>query len=139
MCIRDRFEARLAALPEAPAAAAYQVRRGAASHAAAVDLLPLSAVTERLQRASARSSLRYAEHVRYLAMLKQAPQVVVDWSELIHVLLGCLLLGADVLEAPAFLPRGVLATLRDSCAGGPASGASKRVKSSSKLGSRRVK
>ncbi|CAK0875165.1 unnamed protein product, partial [Prorocentrum cordatum] len=94
----ERFEARLAALPEAPAAAAYQVRRGAASHAAAVDLLPLSAVTERLQRASARSSLRYAEHVRYLAMLKQAPQVVVDWSELIHVLLGCLLLGADVLE-----------------------------------------
>ncbi|CAK0837915.1 unnamed protein product, partial [Prorocentrum cordatum] len=111
-----RFEERLAALPEAPAAVAYQVRHGAASHAAAVDQLPLSGITERLRHGSPRSSLRYAKHVRYLSLLNRVPQAVVDWSETIHARLGSLLGGSDVLQAPALLPQSVLGALRASCA-----------------------
>ena len=60
---------------------AYQVRHGAASHATAVDQLPLTAVTERLRHGNPRSSLRYAKHVRYLSLLNAVPRPVADWSE----------------------------------------------------------
>ncbi|CAK0853843.1 unnamed protein product [Prorocentrum cordatum] len=134
-----RFEERLAALPEAPTAVAYQVRHGAASHAAAVDQLPLSGITERLRHGNPHSSLRYAKHVRYLSLLNRAPQAVVDWSETIHARLGSLLGGSDVLQAPAFLPQSALGALRASCAKASNSGANKRVKFSPKLDSRKVK
>ncbi|CAK0812350.1 unnamed protein product, partial [Prorocentrum cordatum] len=111
-----RFEERLAALPEAPTAVAYQVRHGAASHAAAVDQLPLSAITERLRHGNPHSSLRYAKHVRYLSLLNRVPQAVVDWGEEIHARPGSLLGGSDILQAPAFLLQSVLVALRGSCA-----------------------
>ncbi|CAK0910922.1 unnamed protein product [Prorocentrum cordatum] len=123
-----RFEERLAALPEAPTAVACQVRNGAASHAAAVDQLPFSGITERLRHGSPHSSLRYAKRVRYLSLLNRAPQAEVDWGEMIHARPGSLLGGSDVLQAPAFLPQSVLEALRASCAEASNSGVNKRVK-----------
>ncbi|CAK0800977.1 unnamed protein product [Prorocentrum cordatum] len=123
----------------APTVVAYQVRHGAASHAAAVDQLPLSGITERLRHGNPHSSLRYAKHDRYLALLNRVPQAVVDWSETIHARLGGLLGGTDVLQAPAFLPQSVIEALRASCAKASNSGANKIVKFSSKLDSRRVR
>ncbi|CAK0817364.1 unnamed protein product [Prorocentrum cordatum] len=134
-----RFEERLAALPEAPAAVAYQVRHGVAIRAAAGGLPPLSGITEQLRHGNPHSILRYAKHDRYLALLNRAPQAAVDWSEAIHARLGGLLGGADVLQAPAFLPQSVLEALRASCAKASHSGVNKRVKFPSKLDSRRVR
>ncbi|CAK0804189.1 unnamed protein product [Prorocentrum cordatum] len=111
-----RFEERLAAIPGAPSAVPYQVRHGGASHAAALQGLPLAGIGERLRRANPHISLRYAKHVRYLSPLDQAPLAVTEWSDKVMARLGPLLDGTESLEAPAFMQPAVLAGLRASYA-----------------------
>ena len=125
-----RFEALLAALPEAPVAIPYQVRHGAASHAAALESVPLTVIGARLRRTNPNSSLRYAKHVRYLGLLNDAPAAVAAWAEWVEPRLGPLLSGQLQPKPPSFTLCSSLEQLRAIFAVHSVSGSEREARSS---------
>ena len=77
----------------------------AASHAAELEKMELSALQPRLRHGSGQSTLRYSKHARYLAELDKVDSRVADWSDLVLANLGPLLAGERQLTMPSFITR----------------------------------
>jgi hypothetical protein len=104
----ETFRRRLALLPGAPNAIPYQMRHGAASHAAAVEHWSQDQLMARLRHKAPSSTARYARHVRYLAELEKVPKVLHRWAEEVELMLDSILGDGAVPRLPPFLSRSEL-------------------------------
>ncbi len=95
----QKFASFLRQVPEAPPAVAYQVRHGAASHAAAIDGWDMAAIQERLRHAHPGSTLRYKKHIQYLRLLDQVPIEVSSFANDVEQQLGEILSGRGLMPA----------------------------------------
>ncbi|CAK0869005.1 unnamed protein product [Prorocentrum cordatum] len=75
------FRRRLSLVPGAPDMIPCQLRHSAASHATAVEGMPLAELQARLRHTSAQSTARYSRHVRYLAELEKVDVEVSEWAQ----------------------------------------------------------
>jgi len=99
----SRFHERLARLPGRWKAVPYQLRHGAASHAAAIRGVSLAELQNRLRHTSPQSTLRYARHVRYLSELAKVPDELAVWAEEVERLLPDILASHRRPSVPPFL------------------------------------
>ncbi|CAK0910053.1 unnamed protein product [Prorocentrum cordatum] len=95
-----KFEQCLKLVGYAETAIPCQVRRGAASHAVAVDRVPLAEGQTILRHSGQQSVARYAKEVRYLALLNKAREWVPSFAEAVEAKLRHLPRKASVLKAP---------------------------------------
>jgi integrase len=91
----DRFGQGVACLGLDPHTCPYQLRHGAASHAAVVDRMPIDAIQRRLRHQSPVSTKRYEKATRYQAEAARLPASVQQWGlwvdeHLVELLLGSL-------------------------------------------------
>ena len=103
-----KFRSLMSTIGISPGVIAYQIRHGAASHAAASGAMRLDDISERLRHGSLSSTLRYAKHVRYATEVERLPSRVRAYGEWVDEHLGPILRGT--LVPPGF----------DTCATTPA-------------------
>jgi len=133
---KEKFRRRLAMLPGAPLAIPYQLRHGAASHAAAVEGWSQERLMAQLRHASAQSTARYARHVRYLAEMEKVPRELQAWSDVVRNHLDQILGDQLPPPRPSFLSHAVATSCGPSrrsavsAAGGAASSSSKSASGS---------
>ncbi|CAK0860364.1 unnamed protein product [Prorocentrum cordatum] len=76
----------------------YQVRHRTASHAVAIDRVPLAEAQSILRHSDPQSVARYAKEVRYLSLLNRVPEWMACFTEEVEAKLGQLLLKQIVLK-----------------------------------------
>ncbi|CAK0881152.1 unnamed protein product [Prorocentrum cordatum] len=97
------FRRRLSLVPGAPDMIPYQMRHSAASHATAVEGMPLAELQARLRHTSAQSTARYSRHVRYLAELEKVDAGVSEWAQEVEDSIGQILGQQRRPRLPRFL------------------------------------
>ena len=91
-----KFRSLMSTIGISPGVIAYQIRHGAASHAAASGAMRLDEISERLRHGSLSSTLRYAKHVRYATEVERLPSRVRAYGDWVDEHLGPILRGTLV-------------------------------------------